>query len=158
MRVRSALELPPHLRDQVHAAMAASPPVSKSQKEPGRQKYGSQAVEVDGKQYQSKWELTRHMQLMESAAAGVIANVRHQVELPLHVVDPAGNRIYVCSFVCDFVYDRLGLPVYEDTKSEATRRKEAYRIKAKMFEAEYRVKLLEVVRAPRRRKNREVRA
>lgn len=154
MRVKSALELPPHLRCQVEAAMAAKPPAPKVK----REKYGSQTITVAETTYQSKWEMRRHGQLREQASAGLISDVRHQVEYPLHAVSPAGDRVYVCSFFCDFVYRRLGAWVFEDTKSEATRRKEAYRIKAKMFEAEYGVKLLEVVRAPRSRKSREVRA
>lgn len=156
LRFRSSLELPPHLRAQVEQGTSAKPAVPVEQ--PRRQKYGNQVTEVDGERYESKWEMQRYGELQEQERQGLISDLRRQVEFALDVRSHLGHPVRICCYVADAVYRKDGATVVEDTKSEATRKKESYRIKAKLFEALYGLKILEVVRAPRRRKSRVVTA
>lgn len=149
MRIKSADDLPPHLRDQVQAA-AASP-------KPSRQKFGNQIVEEGGRRFGSKWELKRFNELRQQGDAGLITELAHHVEFPLHVRTPAGAAVRVGCYEADMTYRREGRLVIEDTKSAATRRHPLFRWKAAHFEAEYGVQVLEVTRVRRTRHNREVR-
>lgn len=151
MRIRSPLELPPHLRAQVEARAA------EEGSKPKRQKYGNQVIEVDGKRFGSKWELRRYQELQQQEAAGLISDLRHQVPYPLHAMTPAGRLERIGVYEADLVYQRAGRTTVEDTKSSATRKHALFRWKAQHFEFEYGLELTEVTRAPRRRKkNREV--
>lgn len=117
-----------------------------------RSKFGNSIVDLDGKRFGSKWELRRYQELLEMQSAGLIRELRHQVPFALHVATPAGDRVRIGSYEADFVYLRDGAhQVTEDTKSEPTRRHPFYQHKAKHFEAEYGLRILEVVRARRRK-------
>lgn len=148
MRIRSLLDLPPDLRDQVSAAVGPA----------RRQKFGNEVVEQGGRRFGSKWELKRFNELQQQVAAALIADLRHHVEFPLHVRTPAGDQVRIGCYEADMVYQRDDRMVVEDTKSAATRRHPLFRWKAAHFEAEYGVRVLEVTRVRRTRRNREVQA
>lgn len=155
LRIRSALELPPsQLRDQVERELEVVP---RGTPPPKPSKYGNQVVELEGERFGSKWELKRWQELLEQQAAGIISQLRHHVSFALHALTPAGDRVRIGAYEADMVYRRGDELIVEDTKSEPTRRKETYRLKAAWFEAEYGLKVLDVVRVRRKRADREVR-
>jgi hypothetical protein len=146
-------DLPPAMRDQARQKLGQVPRGTPTPKP----KYGNQVVEVDGDVFGSKWELKRYRELQEQLRAGLIKDLRHHVSFPLHVLTPTGDRVRIGAYEADMVYRRGEELVIEDTKSEATRTKDLYRWKAAHFEAEYGLKLLDVVRVRRKRADREVR-
>lgn len=147
-------DLPPAMREQARAQLAGAPVVPREP--PAPSKYGNQVVELEGERFDSKWELRRYQELLEQQAAGLIRELRHHVAFGLHVRSPAGDQVRIASYEADFTYRRGETLVVEDTKSEPTRRKESYRLKAAHFEAEYGVHVQDVVRVRRKRRDREV--
>jgi hypothetical protein len=110
-----------------------------------RSKYGATKVVVDGLSFDSKKEAGRWRELVLMQHAGQITDLRRQVEFPLKAqtdADMAG--VTVGSYVADATYWRDGRLVVEDVKSAATRRIALYRLKAKIFEANYGYAILEV--------------
>lgn len=104
-------------------AMRAAPAAKK------RSKYG--AVKSGG--YDSRKEHRRANELKLMQRAGLISNLRQQVKYVLIPTqrDPAGNLLEKeCSYYADFVYDKDGVSVVEDTKGFRT---PEYRIKRKLM-------------------------
>lgn len=94
-----------------------------------RSKYG--AVKSGG--YDSRKEHRRANELKLMQRAGLISNLRQQVKYVLIPTqrDPAGNLLEKeCSYYADFVYDKNGVSVVEDTKGFRT---PEYRIKRKLM-------------------------
>lgn len=94
-----------------------------------RSKYG--AVKSCG--YDSRKEHRRANELKLMQRAGLISNLRQQVKYVLIPTqrDPAGNLLEKeCSYYADFVYDKNGVSVVEDTKGFRT---PEYRIKRKLM-------------------------
>lgn len=164
MTARFRLEdLPPAMREQARRELDVVP---RGTPTPSKSKYGNQVCLVEGETFGSKWELKRFLELQERQRAGLIVGLRHHVSFPLHVMTPSGDRVRIGAYEADFVYGVTdGHPqssqqpstVVEDTKSAATRKTKLYRWKAAHFEAEYGLKVLDVVRVRRRRSDREVR-
>lgn len=78
-------------------------------------------------------EHRRSCQLRLMQRAGIIANLREQVKYLLIPAqrDPSGKLLErECSYIADFVYDRDGATVVEDTKGFRT---PEYRIKRKLM-------------------------
>lgn len=149
MTARFRLEdLPPSLREQVERQLAPRGTVAPASRP---SKYRNQVITVAGDTFGSKWELKRFGELQEQERLGLICELRHHVAFALQVMTPIGDFVRIASYEADFVYRRGEELVIEDTKSEPTRRKEAYQLKAKMFEAEYGLRIVEVLRARRRR-------
>lgn len=126
-------------------------------------KYRSVKTVVDGVTFDSKREAHRYQELKLMQHAGQIRNLRWQPRYVLFALVIAGadlrdsnrgeidnQRRPVCEYVADFEYEELVLkpayflPVVEDVKSVATRKKEVYRLKRKLFEAQYGVQIREV--------------
>ncbi len=104
-------------------AMRAAPAAKK------RGKYG--AVKSGG--YDSRKEHRRANELKLMQRAGLISNLREQVKYVLIPTqrDLAGNLLEKeCSYYADFVYDKDGVSVVEDTKGFRT---PEYRIKRKLM-------------------------
>lgn len=144
--MRARLEdLPAEYREQAREQLGEAPRETK---------FRNQVVELDGERFDSKWELRRYQQLLEQQACGYVYELRHHVEYALHVRRPDGELVPIGTYTADFTYKRYGhlTLVVEDTKSEPTRRKEAYRWKAKHFETEYGLRIIEVLkrRKPKR--------
>lgn len=154
MSTRFRLEdLPPAMREQVRQELGHVPRETPTSKRP---KYGNQVIDAEDDTFGSKWELKRFRELQEQERAGLIDDLRHHVTFPLHVMTPTGDRVRIGAYEADEVYRRGEDLVIEDTKSEATRKHPLYRWKASHFEAEYGLKILDVVRVRRKRRDREV--
>jgi len=109
--------------DEFKAMHAASAPAKK------RNKYG--AKKTGGHASQKEHERANQLKLMQRA--GRISNLREQVKYVLIPTqrDPAGNLLEKeCSYYADFVYDKDGVSVVEDTKGFRT---PEYRIKRKLM-------------------------
>lgn len=130
-----------------------------------RSKYGATKTTVDGISFDSKREAHRYQELKLMQLSGQIRDLRWQPRyvlfaLVLEAADitdaNAGTisqrRQVVCEYIADFDYlaaqDVLGRvawsTVVEDVKSPATRRKEVYRLKRKLFEAQYGIQIREI--------------
>lgn len=103
-----------------------------------RNKYGNVKVEYDGMKFDSKKELRcwRELKLMEKA--GEIRDLERQVPFLLIV-----NGKTIGKFTADFVWqercarDYSWVKVVADAKSPPTRKETAYRLRKKIFEAQY---------------------
>lgn len=94
-----------------------------------RNKYG--ATKSGG--YDSKKEHGRANELKLMQRAGLISNLREQVKYVLIPTqrDQDGNLLEKeCSYYADFVYDKAGVTVVEDTKGFRTAE---YRLKRKLM-------------------------
>jgi hypothetical protein len=98
-------------------------------------KYGNEFVEHEGALFHSKGEFMRWRELQVEQRAGLISDLRRQVEFPI----AAGGAV-VCSWFADFVYMRDGREVVEDFKGYRT---DIYKLKKKFVEAIYKIKILE---------------
>jgi hypothetical protein len=100
-----------------------------------RTKFRNVKVEVDGIRFDSKWEAHRWQELRLMEKAGQIRKL--ELQRPFAIVI---NDFPVCSYVADFVYERLEQfgagtswqRVVEDAKG---RRTEMYRLKKKLMKA-----------------------
>lgn len=114
-------------------------------------KYKAEPTTVDGIRFDSKFESERYAELKTLAAAGAITDLVLQPSFDLIVDD-----VVVARMVLDFSYrtphrgepqwsDRFHpLPlVVEDVKGVRTR---IYRLKKKMFEAQYGIQISEIMR------------
>lgn len=106
-------------------------------------KYNSHKTEFDGIEFDSKFEAKRYSELKLLEQAGEITGLERQVEFELipeqrepDTYGPKGglHRGKViekkCSYIADFVYDRNGVTIVEDTKGMPTK---DYRIKKKLM-------------------------
>lgn len=104
-----------------------------------RNKYGARKVRLDdGQVFDSKKEYRRWCELVLLEKAGEISQLRRQVVFEL-IPKQDGER--ACKYVADFVYcDQTGKTVVEDCKGLRT---DAYRIKRKLFQWRYDMKIKE---------------
>lgn len=104
-------------------------------------KYRNVPTMIDGLAFDSKKEAARYQELKLLQHAGEIGAILLQPAFPIKV-----NDVFICSYYADFSYLVLasGAMVYEDVKSEITRKDKAYRIKKKLVEAIYGVTITEV--------------
>lgn len=105
-------------------------------------KYRNQKTEVDGYMFDSKAEANRYSELKQMMLGGLIANLELQPKFELTV-----QGIKIGTYSADFRYQDLdqGIQVVEDVKSEATAKKELFRWKKKHVEAQYGIKITEVM-------------
>jgi len=97
--------------------------------EPRPSKYGNKRVTIDGKNFASKAEGDRYLELRLLERAGEIRELRCQPTYPL-----TAWGFPITKYVADFAYlDKTGTPVTEDVKGVET---DVFRIKAKMFRAQ----------------------
>lgn len=112
-----------------------------------RSKYRAVRCEVDGDKFDSQKEALRWSDLQTLQRIGVIRNLQRQYPVKLHVpvLGYPGIHREIGRLTFDFVYVEVktGERVYEDVKSPATRKNTAYRLRKRMFETEYSVKILE---------------
>lgn len=110
-------------------------------------KYNSRKTVVDGIKFDSKKEAARYKQLKVFENSGVIQNLRLQVKYTLipsqyEVID--GKKKFVereCAYYADFVYDKNGKTIVEDTKGMKT---PEYIIKRKLMLFLKNIKIKEV--------------
>lgn len=130
-----------------------------------RSKYGGVKTTVDGITFDSKREAHRYRELKLMQQAGQIRDLRWQPRYTLFALVLASadlrdanagaivnRRQAVCEYIGDFEYlapddefaEAAWHRVVEDVKSPATRLKEVYRLKRKLFEAQYGVQIREI--------------
>ena len=93
-----------------------------------RSKYGNKMVNVNGRDFHSKKEAQRYIELSAMQDANEIEGLQCQVTFKLDV-----NGVHVCSYKPDFVYWQNGRRVVEDVKSAITKKNPVYRIKNKLM-------------------------
>ena len=116
-------------------------------KQMAKQKYGSKSVEQDGEKFDSKKEARRWLELQRLAAAGKISQLERQVvfELAPPVRLEGEKRMKpALRYIADATYIEAGQLVVEDTKSPATRKTAAYRIKKHLMKSVHGMDIKEV--------------
>jgi hypothetical protein len=116
-------------------------PSTKSTKS-ARPKYGNRKVlDADGISHDSRKEYSRWCELQLRERAGEISQLHRQPVFDLIV-----NGVLVCKYVADasYVESATGERIVEDTKSAATRKNRAYRIKVKLLRACHGLQVREV--------------
>lgn len=106
-----------------------------------RSKHGNVHTKIGGEKYDSKREATRHLRLELEQRAGRIANLRRQVPFvlaPKAVVGGKPKRSLI--YRADFVYERDGKTVVEDSKGHLT---EVYKIKRHLMKTVHGIDILE---------------
>lgn len=101
-------------------------------------KYRSVKTVVDGIVFDSRKEAFRYNALKLLVKAGEISDLELQ---PVFQVELNGRKI--CRYKADFRYTRSGETIVEDVKSAYTRTLPVYRLKKKLVEAQFGLKILE---------------
>lgn len=102
-------------------------------------KYRNKKTVVDGIKFDSEKEADRWKMLKMLQGAGDIHALRRQVSVPIVV---KGQKI--CKWIADFTYIFDGKSVFEDVKSEMTRKIAVYRLKKKLVKACHGIEIREV--------------
>ena len=100
-------------------------------------KYRNKISEFKGIKFHSKGEMERYQELLILEKVKEISNLRLQVPYKIEI---NGNKI--CTYFADFVYfdEKTKEEVVEDYKGTRTA---IYRLKKKLVEAQYGIKILE---------------
>jgi len=106
-----------------------------------RSKYGAIKTEVDGITFHSRKEAARYQELKFLEAAGEISEIECQPKIEIII-----NDVHIAWYIADFRYldNKTEHEVIEDVKSEATKKLPVYRLKKKLVEAIYKIKIEEV--------------
>ncbi|CAB4142063.1 Protein of unknown function DUF1064 [uncultured Caudovirales phage] len=104
-------------------------------------KYRNKIVEVDGLKFDSAKEAARYQMLKLRARAGEIHDLNTQVKMPFIY---EGKELF--KYIADFTYfDVIKKKlIIEDVKSEFTKKLPVYRLKKKLIEAQYKIKIEEI--------------
>jgi len=102
-------------------------------------KFGNTKVVVDGIKFDSKKEANRFGNLKLLQKAGEISDLKLQVKMEIMVKEKK-----IATYIADFTYTERGQYVVEDVKSDFTRKNPVYRLKKKLIEAIYNLKIKEV--------------
>jgi Fe2+ transport system protein B len=97
-----------------------------------RAKYGNSKVEANGETFDSRKEARRWQELLAMEVSGQITALQRQVSFelaPAVHLEGESRKKPALRYIADAVYTQDGKTVVEDTKSEATRKTAAYRIK-----------------------------
>lgn len=99
-------------------------------------KYHAKKVKLDGMVYDSKKEAKRAAVLEQQERYGLITNLQKQVtfELQPGYTNNQGKKIRPITYIADFVYNKDGKTIIEDTKGFRT---DTYKVKKKIFEYKY---------------------
>jgi len=109
-------------------------------------KYRNEPQTEDGHAFASKLEVRRYFELKTMAAAKLISELKVHPEFALHSPDPNGIPRRVGMYVADFSFVQDGKLVINDCKSPCTRTNATYRLKKRMTEVEYGIKVVEILR------------
>lgn len=101
-----------------------------------RSKYRSKRTEINGISFASRREANRWAELCLLAKAGKISDLRRQWKIPL-----TAHGKLICHYIADFAYLENGQETIEDAKGFKT---DVYKLKAKLFEAEFGKSIKEV--------------
>lgn len=105
-------------------------------------KYHSKKVVVDSVQYDSQLEYDRYCELKLLEKAGIIKNLEYHKKYILINKNENGREI---AYEADFVYEKDGKLVVEDTKSEPTKTR-LYKLKKRLMLERYGIKITEYTR------------
>lgn len=114
---------------------------------PAPSKYGNAKVAAGEDKYDSRKEMRRHLELLLMQRGGQLAELRRQVPFELApAVRLAGEarKKPALRYFADFTYMRGGQLVVEDTKSDGTRKLEAFRIKKHLMKTVHNIDITEV--------------
>lgn len=113
----------------------------------GYSKYKAIPVEIDGIRFASQAEGRRYVELKQLEAAGIIRGLQLQAPFPFAIGD---DLMFV--YVCDFFYEDVetGLKVIEDVKGVRT---PVFRLKKKIIEKYYGIKITEIHHAEKKKKS-----
>lgn len=112
--------------------------IAQLKRNPKKHKYNAKSVLVDGIRFDSKLEAKRYGELKLLQRSGNIRGLRIHVPFLLVV-----NNVEVATYEADFVYERDGQVIVEDTKGYAT---PEYKIKRALMLALHGVQIKEVKR------------
>lgn len=101
-----------------------------------KNKYGAIKTEVDGMIFDSKKESAEWVKFCRMEAAGMISNLKRQTSLDFYV---KGKKMF--TYKPDMEYDAPDGHHYVDVKSSATATNPIFRLKRKIIEAEYDIKI-----------------
>lgn len=104
-----------------------------------RRKYGNIKVVVDGIKFDSKKESMRYRQLKFLEKHGDISELECQPKFKYFIGDK-----WIFTYSADFRFKQDGKTVIEDVKSVATQKNSTYRLKKKIVETQFSVKICEV--------------
>lgn len=79
-------------------------------------KFNAQKVDSEDGKFDSKMEYQRFLDLKLQARAGLIQKLRRQVRYSLDAAD-----VHICTYIADFVYEKDGETVVEDSKGFKTK-------------------------------------
>ena len=99
-------------------------------------KYKNVKCEYDGKNFDSLKEMRHYIYLKQLEKQGKISNLICQFKMPFMM---NGKKIF--TYIADFVYlDDTGRH-YIDVKSPITAKNSTFRLKKKLIEAQYKIKI-----------------
>jgi len=111
------------------------------------QKYHAVSVVQDGIRFGSLKEARRYQELVLMQAAGIVRNLEPHPAFDLWVLAPNGEVVSVGTYTADAKYDLdvdgTWQTIVEDTKSPPSRT-EAYRLRKRIVEAIYGIRVTEV--------------
>lgn len=131
-------DLPEKYRKQAERKLGKTkgPVQLDERKKAKRSKYGSHTSTINNIKFDSKKEGRRYLVLMDKLKNGEISDLRLQTQFTLieGFKTATGETVKPEKYIADFTYiNELGELVVEDVKSDATRKKESYRIKKKQM-------------------------
>lgn len=124
--------------------LCAKPVTESDAKKP---KYNNTKTETNGIKFDSKKEERRYTTLKAMERNGIIQDLKMQVPFVLAPKVRFSNESRAkpeLRYVADFVYMRNGQRIVEDVKSEATRKKDTYRIKKHLMMSVHGIEITEV--------------
>ena len=98
-------------------------------------KYRNTPTDLDGIRFASKAEARRYAELKLLVRAGAITDLELQKRYALGAFDGSTLCTYVADF--DYIDTSNGHHITEDVKSPATANNRTFRLKAKLFKAQY---------------------
>ena len=101
-------------------------------------KYNAVKTEMDDAVFDSKKEATRYWQLVLLEREGKVKNLQRQVRFVLQdsFINNEKQKVRPIFYIADFCYERNGVKIVEDVKSDATRT-QVYKVKKKLFQYRY---------------------
>ena len=107
-----------------------------------KNKYCAKKVTVGNITYDSELEHQRHRELMLMEKAGIISDLQYHKKYILIEKNENGREI---AYEADFVYNKDGNTIVEDTKSEPTKTR-LYKLKKRLLLEKYGIKISEYVK------------
>lgn len=111
-----------------------------------RRKYGNIKVVSDVMKFDSKKECARYNALVSLESVGLVRNIELQPKYNFYL-----NGKWEFSYSADFRYEsQIDHPdkwviIIEDVKSKATQKNSTYRLKKRIIQNEYNIKITEVM-------------